>query len=187
MAKQSARHLWFASLLALPCAWVIGSDLPNVAIGTPPMLTQDDLRKPAAVSEWLQKNREHADKGKAREFFVAGQKAKAQKRFGPTGKAFGESAIYYPTPETISEFADVTLGMLGEIRSRNKNRKEHLKSDLISAESLYRSALSADSVIKTLSDSERRRIRLNADCVGAYLQSGSSSPTCPPLRIYGLI
>lgn len=154
MPKQLVRSLWFASALLLPCACAFGDD--------PPVLGQSDLKKPAAVSQWLKENGAIADKARAKAMFGAGVKAKEQKRFGPAAKAFGESAIYYPTPEAIREFADAELLTLGGIRERNKDRKWQKKSYLSSALSLYQSALAADSVLRTLSAEEKRRVQNGA-------------------------
>lgn len=178
MPKRSVRSLWFASVLALPCACALGDE--------PPMLSQDDLSKPAVVSAWLKENGAKADKARAKTFFDAGVKAKSQKRSGPAGKAFGESAGYYPTPQAINEYADITVRMLGETRTRNKDRHAHEKSDLASTESLYRSALAADAVLKSLSADEKQRTLQNADCVGIFIKSGVVQSSCPPLQTYGL-
>ena len=177
MPKLSVRSLWFASVLALPAACAWGDGLP--------MLSQDDLKKPDVVSAWLKENSDKADKARAKMFFDAGVKAKSQKRPGPAGKAFGESAVYYPTPEAIREYADISLRTLGEIRERNKDRAQHMKSDLSSVLSLYQSTLASDAVLHTLSAEEKQQTRKNTDCLAAYLRSEKVTATCQPIQAYG--
>ncbi len=118
--------------------------------------------------------------------FDAGMKAKTQKRFGPAGKAFGESAIYYPTPDAIREYADINLRSLGEIRERNKNRAEYMKSDLSSALALYQSVLASDAVLTTLSATEKKQTKQNVDCLAGYLRTEKAQTPCPPLQAYGV-
>ncbi len=178
MPKPLVRSLWFASVVALGSGYAFGDD--------PPMLGQDDLKKPATVSAWLKENGDKADKARAKTMFAAGLQAKAEKRFGPAGKAFGESAIYYPTPEAIHEYADVQLHTLGEIRERNKDRGQHMKSDLSSALSLYQSVLASDTVLATMSAAEKQQTKQNVDCLAAYLRSEKASMPCPPLKAYGV-
>ena len=118
--------------------------------------------------------------------FDAGVKAKAQKRFGPAGKAFGESAMYYPTPEAIREYAEIELRTLDEIRERNKNRDQYLKSDLSSALGLYQSVLASDAVLATMSTAEKKQTQQNVDCLTSYLSSEKAPAPCPPLQAYGV-
>ena len=148
-------------------------------------LGNDDLGKPEVVSAWLQKNGARADQKRAKEFFDGGVKAKKQQRWGPAGKSFGASALYYPTPQVLNEYANVKLHMLGEIRIRNKEDKR--QSDLHFAVSIYRSVLAANTILKTMNTEEESHIRHNIACVIAYLDSSSKlTSDCPPLRIYGI-
>ena len=178
MEKHLAQSRWLISIFLLPCAMAFALDEL--------VLNQDDLYKPEVVSAWLKKNGAKADKARAKLFYDEGVKAKKRKNWGLAGKGFGDSALRYPTPQAINETAEVELRMLGEIRDRNKDRKVHLKSDLASAESLYRSALAADSVLNTLSVEDKQRTRQNAECVSAYVKTGTAQSACAPLQAYGI-
>jgi hypothetical protein len=150
------------------------------------VLRQDDLYKPEVVGNWLKVNGAKADKARAKWFFDEGVKAKNRRDWGLAGKAFGDAAIRYPTPQALYEAAEAELRMLGDVRDRNKNRKEYLKSDLTAAVSLYRSALATDEVLETLSDEEKQRTRHNIECVRSYIESSQTQAACAPLQAYGI-
>ena len=150
------------------------------------MLEQEDLGNPEVITAWLKENSGKADKTNARWFFEYGVKAKIEKRSGPAGKAFAESAVRYPTPQAINEYADLKLRMLGEIRARTAEGKRHWKSDLTSIAALYQSALAADAVLNTLGTTEKENTRKNAGCLATYVHTKKVQFPCPPLQTYGL-
>lgn len=130
--------------------------------------------------------RRKADKSLSSEFFIAGEKQKKQRRWGPAGKSFGASALHYPTPRALNQYAEIKLVFLGAERSRDGNLLSHVVSDLRSSELLYRSVISADSVLHEMSVKEQQQARANADCLAKYLRDRIVVPTCKPLRLYGL-
>ena len=176
MAKPLVRFLCMLNILF--CGFVFGQDAPR--------LEQGDLKKPDVVSAWLQKNSAKANKNLAKTFFDNGIKAKKERNWGIAVKDFAGSAIYYPTPQALSEYVNVKLHMLGEIRIRNKEDNKR-QSDLHFAASIYRSMLAANAILKTMTAEEELHVRHNIACVDAYLDSSSKlTSDCPPLRIYGI-
>ncbi|MCA1857175.1 hypothetical protein LE190_14745 [Massilia oculi] len=179
MLKRLALFAFFAS----GAAW---SDL--LAREKPvPKLAQTELHEPAVVAAWLKENASKADQAAAKEFFDLGTREKSEHRWSPAVKSFGESAIRYPSPRTLNEYADILLIFFSNIRAREKDIRAHAANDLTAVESVYRSAIAADSVLNTMTQHERQQTRENADCLAAYLRSRTGTATCKPLHKYGLI
>jgi hypothetical protein len=178
MLKQLVAFLLFASGAACSNGHMIEHDAP--------MLTQSQLYEPAQVASWLKENAGKADKTRATQFFDSAVKQKAQHRWGPAGKSFAESALHYPTPRALNEYAEIMLLFLGQERRRDGDLPAHAISDLRFSELLYRSSIAADSVLHTMSADERQRTRENADCLAAYLRDRTGLATCRPLHRYGL-
>ncbi|MCW7536989.1 hypothetical protein OOT46_03860 [Aquabacterium sp. A7-Y] len=182
MARQLALLLWFASVLPLAHA------SESSATG-PSELSQKDLGNPKAVETWLKENgaKAHkADKKNSQRAYEYGQLKKQRKEWGAAAKAFGESALFYPTPKALNEYADNWLRMLGEIRQREKTYGERWQADLSEAEATYRTALAADSVLKLMTDKERQQTRKNAECLADYIKSQVKQGDCLPLQLYGV-
>lgn len=180
MAKLSVRSLCFGSVFALLSSTVLGDVIQ------PKHLEQGDEKNPALVADWLKANGATADKARAELFFKDGMKDKKRGAWGPAAKGFGASLLFYPSPHALSEYAYVRLRGLGETRAREKTFSQYKQSDLASVEPIYRSALAADSVLNTLSPSEKEQTRQNADCLAAFVQSAKMQANCRPLQIYGL-
>lgn len=180
MEKLSVRSLCFCSVLSL-----YGSAASGDAI-QPKSLEQGDEKNPALIAAWLKANAPMADKVRAEIFFREGLKAKKRGAWGPAGKGFGESVQLYPAPNTLIEYANALLHVLGDSRARKKTTAQYKESDMKSVEWIYRSALAADGVLNTLSTTEKEQVRQNADCLAAFVQSAKMQPNCPPLQIYGL-
>lgn len=166
MAKLSARSLLFASALLLQIAPALAQDAPKLA--------QDDLEKPEVVETWLIENRSKADTTSAKEFFELGQKLKKEKRWALATKAFGGSAIRYPTPQALNEYAEASIRDLG------------IRLDPKHVVPLYQSAMAADSVLRLMNEDERASTRKNIDCLSTYMQTKKAQPDCHPLRAYGI-
>lgn len=179
MAKLLVECLLFASGAVLAGAEAV--ELRSSA------LTQAQLYEPGSVAAWLRVNGEKADKGLAARFYQAGEKQKRQRRWGPAGKSFAASALYYPHPRTLNEYAETKLIFLGVERRRDGDMLAHAVGDLQTTERLYRSVIAADEVLHVLSLKEKQRARGNADCTAGYVSTRTVVSSCEPLRLYGLI
>lgn len=137
-------------------------------------MLQDDLEKPEVVKAWLIENSARADKESAREFFELGQKLKKERRWALASKAFGGSAIRYPTPQALNEYAEASIRDLG------------IRLDAQYVVPLYQSAIAADTVLHLMSNEEKRATQNNLDCLRVYMQIKKVQPGCRPLQAYGL-
>ncbi len=183
MARRSAVSQSFASIL-----WAFVATVAATAGAVEPSrLSQDDLEQPDAVVAWLKAN--HSSKASlsaSQGFYDYALKAKQRNDWGAAAKGFGESAIHYPTPKALNGYADSLLHMLGQIRQREKSYRERKKGDLEGVEATYRSALAADTVLKQMTDEERKRTQQNAECLAEYLKTSAPPASCPPLVAYGV-
>ncbi len=175
MAKQLVALLLFASQAVC---------LSAKAMENAPVMQQSELLEPATVAAWLKENASKADKVASKTFFDAGVKQRKQRRLGPAVKSFGASALYYPTPHALNQYAAVTLVALGELRRRDGDARSSEVRDLGYVERLYRSVLAADLVLHTMTAEERQKARENAECLAIYVQDRPALVTCEPLRLY---
>ncbi len=182
MAKLSVWSLWFGSIAALFGTVVFAAG----SAALPKHLKQEELYNPAIVTAWLKANAATADKVFANQFFEHALKDKKRKAWGPAGKGFCESALFYPTPSALAECANADTRSLGNTRSREKSFSRHSLGDMQRIESLYRSAIAADAVLNTLSAKAKEEMRQNADCLAAFIHVGKSQSECQPLQAYGL-
>lgn len=166
MAKLAALSLLFASALLLQSMSVLAQKIST--------LTQDDLEKPAVVKAWLIENGARADKTAAKEFFDLGLRLKKEQRWALATKAFGGSAIRYPTPQALNEYAEVSIRDLG-----TRLDAQHVLP-------LYKSAMAADSVLHLMNEKEKKATQNDLDCLRLYMQSKKIQPDCRPLQAYGL-
>lgn len=180
MAKLSARLLLLSSVLVLLSSSALGHVIQ------PKSLEQRDLKNPTSVSTWLKANGASADRAGAEWFFKEGLKEKKRGAWGPAGKGFGASALLYPAPKALIEYANAVLHSVGEARARENTVAQYMRTDMTSVESIYRSALAADAVLNTLSATEKIRTRQNTDCLATFIRSGKTQIDCQPLQAYGL-
>ena len=180
MAKLWVLSLWFGSAIALLSASALGDAIQ------PKPLKQGDEYNPALVSAWLKANGATADRARADLFFKDGLKGKKRGAWGPAVKGFGASAQYYPSPQTLIEYADAALHSLGSARAYEKSFAQYSRRDMASFEPIYRSVLAADSVLNTLSPAEKAQMQQNSDCLNAFVRSVKFQANCPPLETYGL-
>lgn len=172
MATPLAASLSFSSVLLIAQA----------AAGAP--LTQQEISQPDAVVAWLRQNEGVADKAFAQQAFDEGLQTKKRKDWGASIKAFGDSSAHYPTPRALIEYAEAYLRMLGQLKPRNKPSPEEQRRQLATGEATYRAALAADTVLKQLTDQERKQTQQNADCLAEYLKSSVKPRHCLPLDMY---
>lgn len=150
--------------------------------GEPPMLQQDALSQPEAITDWLKQNA-NVDRTKAERFFNYGVKAKGEQRWSPASKAFGESAVHFPTPQALNEYANAWLHMIHRVRTSPGNAPTAAEPDLEHVEKIFRSALAANEVLNSLNAQEKEQIERDASCLTKYLQSHEDID-CRPLQIY---
>ena len=126
MAKLSAWSLWFCSVAALFGTVVFASG----SAALPKHLEQRELTDPVIVTAWLKANSAKADKVFANQIFEHAVKEKKRKAWGPAGKGFCESALFYPTPSALSECANAVTRSLGSTRSREKSFPQYSLGDM---------------------------------------------------------
>lgn len=176
MAKLLAWFLWFASALLLVGCYAQEKNSED-------LLTSEEVSDAEFVRNWLQSNR-HADQTEAQIFYQHGMKDFQRKAWSPATKSFGTSMRLYPSPEALYKYVDVKLQMLAMVRKREGDIQEKLPLDMNNALKLYRSALSANTVLGTLSDEEKNRIQGHVDCLQAYAAAGRPDMDCQPLHWY---
>ncbi len=181
MAKLSVQLLFGASLVLA----VIASSSAN---GPKQALTQRDLRNPKAVIEILRSEVNDDHKASAKQFFSLGvkyrQRAEKDGNWGPAAKAFGESAVLYPRPLTLKEYAESSLRAQSRAAAR-KGLEEQLEV-LNQTIDLYKSAIAADDILRELSQSQRAQLDQNRICVDKFLQERQLSSSCQPLQWLGI-
>jgi tetratricopeptide (TPR) repeat protein len=176
MEKRLARSLWCASSL------ILLSGLSSA--GMPAQLRQEALGQPDTISAWLQANAKTADRRIAQRYQEMGLKAQKKGNWSSASKAFGESALFFPTPTALVGCADNHLRDLGALRTRQKDTSK-AKGDLASALALYRSALAADAQLNELTAPALARLKADEACLDTHLKTGApQSPTCRPVRLY---
>lgn len=176
MASRLVASLWCASALLATQA----------VAGSPSALTQEQLSQPDAVAAWLIANGSKADVAVANSLYVYGEKAKQRKDWSAAGKAFAESALHYPTPRALSEYATARLRMQADLKSRNRPSPHDQRQHLELAVSTYKATLAADSVLKQLGEQERLQVQRDIECLAEYLSSSERRGKCRPLELYGI-
>lgn len=175
MARPSALLLSFASLLA------VGSP---AARAVSPLLTDDALRQPERVSQWLRQHPQPVPPRDIQHWLEMGKKASAKRNWSAATKAYGEAAIRFPGGRTLSAYADAELRMMGQIRARNKAGTLHMAEDLTQAMRLWQSALAAEAVIDEMSPAQETVLRMQLTCAAQYLRTGRIEQNCPPVQCY---
>ena len=172
MKKLLAAFLLFASALA-----VAASPPPD---RLPKLLDEKEVKNPEFVSKWLAGYGSNVNQKEADWFYSLGVKQKESNNWSAAAKAFGESMRRYPRPHAISDYADAELKMMGEIRAREGFPPSKASEDMEHAIWLYKSSLAANSVTRTLSQAEARRIEEFVSCLAEYLKTSQPSGNCPP-------
>jgi hypothetical protein len=178
MEELSVRSLYCVSAVLCLCASACAES------GTVAALTQDDLADPVRVAVWLKENSKLADRKQAQHFYSAGKAASAEGRLGIAVKAFSDSAILYPAPDTLAEYADALLREMGGLRARTGTMAKKELGDLTEAERVYRAALAADGELRVLGATAKQQLERDARCVADYLESKRPDLVCRPLGLY---
>jgi len=178
MEKQSAKlRLSLSSFLLLSAVAFAGGEPPA-------QLSQSDLHTPEAVKLWLQQNAAKVDKRIAHDFLEMGKDYMQKGNWSAATKTFGESALFYPAPETLRLHADAELKMLGEIRARKNQFATKQHSDLKYVLAKYQTALAADDVLHSLKVDERDTIETYIQCISDYIKEPKQNSACQPVNAY---
>lgn len=181
MEKLSVQLLFGASLSLAVIAHATGD-------GSKQVLAQRDLRNPQAVVETLKSEINDDRKVSAKQFFSLGvkyrQRASKDNNWGPAAKAFGESAVLYPRPLALKEYADSSLR--SQSRTAGSKGLEEQLEVLSQTIDLYGSALAADSVLHELSRDQRAQLDQYRSCAERFLQERKPSSPCQPLQSLGM-
>ncbi len=173
-------RLLTVSLLASTLLW----PCPSAQAQSLPLLRHKQLHHPPFVAAWLKQNGSSANRLRAQQLLDIAVKEHVQQSWDSAGKAYAASALHYPGPHALNGYAEARLRALASIRAQHRDGGAHLHSDLRSVESLYRSALAADTVVSGLSAAEKAQTRHKADCIAAYLTGQSGAGPCDPVQTY---
>lgn len=182
MEKPSAQWLSGASLALVVVLAFSASDVLGQS------LTNGDLRNPKVVVETLKSGVSSGSKASAQKFFSLGveyrRRAGKDGNWGPAAKAFGESALLYPLPMTLKEFADSSLR--SQSRAAARKGVEAQVEALADAISLYRSAVAADDIVRQLDRGQREQLDQNQFCAERFIKDRKLSLSCQPLNWLGI-
>lgn len=199
MASQLARSLWFASALGLFCASRVA--IGNGAAETPISLLaldQTALTQPDTIAAWLKQHAKTADRRTAQRYFEIGVKAQQQGHWSRAAKAFGESALFFPTPAALRGYGDNLLRDLASVRARTKDTAQ-AGADLSRSLAVYRSALAAEAQLKVLPAPALAQLRADEACLSEHVAKRGTTTTtataspkpadlpasaCRPLALY---
>lgn len=177
MERQLARLLFGASFFLLTVAFASGTDGKDG-------LTQVDLESAKAVAEALKSEISGANKLSARQFFLLGTKyqrrAVKDGNWAPAAKAFGESAILFPRPLALSQYAESSLKAASKtVLAKGKDAQLQLLKQTID---IYDSALAADDIQHELNPAQRAQLVQDRNCSKEYLLNQKPLAHCPPLQ-----
>jgi hypothetical protein len=177
--------MWCLSGFALVAA------LSGGAVVAPTALDQDALTQPQVVTAWLKAHAKTADRQVAQRCFAMGLQAQRQGNWSRASKAFGESALFFPTPAALTSYADNQLRNLGRVRARERIGAHEAAADLKQALNLYRSALAADQDLRMLSPSAAASLKVDEACLSQHLEQAAGRETpagdadaCRPVELY---
>ncbi len=162
------------------CSVLLGLASETCASAT--LLSQAELMRPDAVRERLTSPIPHADTTSAAAFLVQARRSMSSDDWGTAAKAFGESAVLYPTPEALSGYAEARLRGWMQWSNPQPNLAGAKLLALREAHGVYSSALAADDLLSALSPATRAAILRRRDCIAAFLRAGQAAGDCEPLR-----
>lgn len=175
MEKLSVQ-LWFGVSL---CIVVTACSSANC---DKPVLKQDDLYNPKAITKALGSEISGGCMEMAKRFFLMGVKyqplAVKDGNWGPVGKSFGESAIYYPRPLALKGYAEAVLYSIGAPKYNLEDKVRTLND----ANDLYKGVLAADEILHELNSSQSDEVKQNLLCIEKFLQDRQPALSCRPLQ-----
>lgn len=182
MARPSVSRPFFRKLAIGIGLGLLGTVAANAQAPRP--LTQDELLgNPAAVATWLRDNASRADRKTAATFAKLGAKYKARGDWSGASKAYGESAIHYPDPVVVLEYARVRTLDLASVRAYNK-RPDLIASDATSFLKLYQVVHAAQGQLGSLSSHQAAKVEQAIQCLSAPGAASQVPTHCGPLKAY---
>jgi hypothetical protein len=190
MGEQLVRRSWTRRGLLFSAHAVLAIAAgAAVAVAAPAAVAQTelklaDLASPETVSTWLRQHGNNADRSMAKRMFDIGARARDQRNnWGPAYKGFAESALIYPAPETLVEYANATLHGIAEMQGRD-GTQGHSDAVLSQVLRLLTSAQAAQDVLGTLGTARVRRLRANIACLSGHLRQQAAVGPCGPVEAY---
>lgn len=179
MARLSVPLLFCASLLLV---------VMNLAAANG-RTTQIDLAIPESVAGALKSEVGDATKASAKQFFALGlkyrERAENDENWAPAAKAFGESALLYPRPLTLKEYAESTLRAKSKVAAeKGIGEQLQLLSEMLN---VYDSAIVADEILHELTSDQRAQLLHYQECSQEYLRDRKPPSQCSPLHWLGLV
>ena len=148
------------------------------------LLTQDDLLgNTAAVASWLRENASTADRKTAATFAKLGATYKSRGDWSGASKAYGESAIHWPDPVVVLEYARARTLDLASVRAYNK-RPDLIASDAASLLKLYRVVHAAQGQLGSLNKAQAAKVEQAIQCLSAPGAASQVTSDCGPLKAY---
>ncbi|HSW04168.1 hypothetical protein [Aquabacterium sp.] len=135
------------------------------------------------MSAWLQQHRS-APREQAATFSTLGDKARRAGRWGAASKSFGESALLYPAPDTLSAYGQALLHERAAVRGASGAPLAQQQGDWREASAIFATALAADDQVHTLKPAERKAIADDATCLAEAAKGGPAPASCAALRLY---
>lgn len=187
MKRMSVAFWWLVSALLLGSQLGASAQAHGNSKTENVWLPISAASNPEAVAEWLRtKKPTKIDAKDAQIYFRKGRKAQLGGNWSLASKAFGESLIRHPTPESLWQYAKVETRMLAEVRARAEGQADNADRDLQYVLGFYRSAVAANGVVGTLAPNALSQLQHSSKCLQEYVENKKSSDDCEPLRAYGL-
>jgi hypothetical protein len=181
MERRLARYRWFASLGLVAAITATGCARAKPA---EPLAQAQLHNDPPAVAAWLRKHARQADRDMAAALAKQGAKDEARGDWSAASKGYGASALYYPDPAMILQYARVQTLSAAKVRAHER-RPDLQGADLAGILGLYRSAMAAQGVLGSLTPRQVAETEAAIRCLTsddmAKLPPGAR---CDPLQRY---
>lgn len=150
----------------------------------PTLLTQEQLEgDPAAVASWLRAHGAQADRKTAESFAKIAARYKARRDWSAAAKGFGESAIHYPDPPIVLEYARARALHLATVRARER-RPDLAVADAASSLKVYQVVQSAQGVLGSLNKRQVAEVEHAIACLSVPNAASQVPTDCAPLKAY---
>jgi hypothetical protein len=165
-------------------AWLVAWVTFSAASALAAPLEQAELARADIVAAELRAGVSEADRRIAEASYrlaVTLRARNAGRNWGPSAKAFGESAVHRPAPSALIGYAEARLKSWPEWSNPQPDLPSAKRATLREAQGVYAAALAADDITRELPTAMRANVVAWRDCIGAYLEAGRRTPDCPPL------
>lgn len=147
-------------------------------------IAQTDLVTPESVTSALRSEIGDPTRASAKQLFALGlkyrERAEKDGNWAPAAKAFGESALLYPSPLTLMQYADCTLQATS--RMARAEGAEEPSQQLEGMLPIYDSAIVADKILHELTSDQRAQVIHYRNCLADYLRDRQAASRCLPLQ-----